>query len=121
MSTRRSNDAAWNSTLLPENLTRLHQIVESKYSSIRPDFVAPLGARFVVENERQFPGFNPIYLFRDGLAFITPLLWLLFALNLMGYFFLASWTPTLLAAARLPAERRPSRAPCCVSSGANVS
>src|SRR5215475_5593025 len=31
-STRRSNDAAWSSTLLPENLTRLHQIVESKYS-----------------------------------------------------------------------------------------
>jgi len=43
------------------------------------------------------------YLFRDGLALITPLLWLLFALNLMGYLFLASWTPTLLAAAQLPA------------------
>ena len=59
-------------------------------------------ARFEVEDEKQFPGFNPAYLFRDGLAVITPLLWLLFALNLMGYFFLASWTPTLLAAAKLP-------------------
>src|SRR5207302_4808196 len=28
--------------------------------------------------------------------------WLLFALNLMGYFFLLSWTPTLLTAAKLP-------------------
>jgi hypothetical protein len=46
--------------------------------------------------------FNPIYLFREGLALITPLLWLLFALNLMGYFFLLSWTPTLLTAAKLP-------------------
>ena len=65
-------------------------------------------ARFVVEDEKQYPGFNPAYLFRDGLALITPLLWLLFALNLMGYFFLLSWTPTLLVtAAKLP----PSAAP----------
>jgi AAHS family 4-hydroxybenzoate transporter-like MFS transporter len=33
---------------------------------------------------------------------ITPLTWLLFALNLMGFFFLISWTPTLLASAKLP-------------------
>lgn len=71
-------------------------------TDIRPGFEVAANARFVVEDERQFPGFNPIYLFRDGLALITPLLWLLFALNLMGYFFLASWTPTLLAAAQLP-------------------
>jgi MFS transporter, AAHS family, 4-hydroxybenzoate transporter len=35
------------------------------------------------------------------MALITPLLWLLFALNLMGYFFLQSWTPTLLTVAHL--------------------
>lgn len=71
-------------------------------SEIRPDMAVPPNARFVIEDEHQFPGFNPVYLFRDGLALITPLLWLLFALNLMGYFFLASWTPTLMAAAKLP-------------------
>jgi len=71
-------------------------------ADIRPDFEVAANARFVVEDERQFPGFNATYLFRNGLALITPLLWMLFALNLMGYFFLASWTPTLLAAARLP-------------------
>jgi MFS transporter, AAHS family, 4-hydroxybenzoate transporter len=76
--------------------------LEKLIASIRPDFALPANARFVVEDERQFPGFDPTYLFRDGLALITPLLWLLFALNLMGYFFLASWTPTLLAAAHLP-------------------
>src|SRR5438105_13451052 len=69
---------------------------------LRPDFKVPEGASFVVEDEKQFPGFNPVYLFREGLALITPLLWLLFALNLMGYFFLLSWTPTLLTAAKLP-------------------
>ncbi len=69
---------------------------------IRPDYVVPANAKFIIEDEKQFPGFNPAYLFRDGLALITPLLWLLFALNLMGYFYLLSWTPTLMTAAKLP-------------------
>jgi AAHS family 4-hydroxybenzoate transporter-like MFS transporter len=69
---------------------------------LSPGYVVPEGARFVVEDEKQFPSSHPKYLFRDGLAAITPLLWLLFALNLMGYFFLLSWTPTLLTAAKLP-------------------
>ena len=69
---------------------------------ISPGYNVPTNARFVIEDERQFPAFNPVYLFRDGLALITPLLWLLFALNLMGFFFLLSWTPTLLVAAKLP-------------------
>jgi MFS transporter, AAHS family, 4-hydroxybenzoate transporter len=76
--------------------------MERLIATIRPDFKVPANARFVVEGEKQFPGFNPVYLFREGLALITPLLWLLFALNLMGYFFLLSWTPTLLTAAKLP-------------------
>jgi MFS transporter, AAHS family, 4-hydroxybenzoate transporter len=69
---------------------------------LRPDLKVSGDARFVIEDEKQFPGFNPAYLFKEGLALITPLLWLLFALNLMGYFFLLSWTPTLLTAAKLP-------------------
>jgi len=69
---------------------------------IVPGYRVPEGARFVIEDERQAPGRNPKYLFSEGLAVITPLLWLLFALNLMGYFFLLSWTPTLLIAAKLP-------------------
>src|SRR5215831_5256722 len=76
--------------------------MEALITAIRPDFKIPRNARFVIEDEKQFSGFNPIYLFHDGLALITPLLWLLFALNLMGYFFLLSWTPTLLTAAKLP-------------------
>jgi AAHS family 4-hydroxybenzoate transporter-like MFS transporter len=70
--------------------------------AIRPDFVVPPNAKFVIEDEKQYAGFSPGHLFRDGLALITPLLWLLFALNLMGYFFLISWTPTLMTAAKLP-------------------
>src|SRR5471030_323252 len=76
--------------------------MESTIKAIQPDFQVPANAKFVIEDEKQYPGFNPGYLFRDGLALITPLLWLLFALNLMGYFFLLSWTPTLMTAAKLP-------------------
>src|SRR5471032_2947875 len=93
---------------LPESIKymALHESqrgkMESAIKAIRPDYQVPANAKFVIEDEKQFPGFNPGYLFRDGLTLITPLLWLLFALNLMGYFFLISWTPTLMTAAKLP-------------------
>src|SRR5258708_10246994 len=72
---------------LPESIKymALHEShrgrMEALITAIRPDFKVPANARFVIEDEKQFPGFNPIYLFREGLALITPLLWLLFALN----------------------------------------
>jgi AAHS family 4-hydroxybenzoate transporter-like MFS transporter len=73
--------------------------MERLIAAIRPDFKVPENARFVVEDEKQFPSSNPRYLFRNGLEVITPLTWLIFILNLMGYFFLISWTPTMLVAA----------------------
>jgi len=76
--------------------------MEKAIAAIDPGFKIPPNATFVIEDEQQFPGFNPVYLFRQGLWLITPLLWLLFALNLMGYFFLLSWTPTLMAVLKLP-------------------
>jgi MFS transporter, AAHS family, 4-hydroxybenzoate transporter len=69
-------------------------------AAIRPDL--PANACFVIEDEKQSPSSNPVYLFRDGLWLITPLSWLMFALNLMGFHFLIAWTPTLLTAAKLP-------------------
>jgi MFS transporter, AAHS family, 4-hydroxybenzoate transporter len=92
---------------LPESIKymALHESqrprMEKLVAELRPGFTVAPNARFVIEDEKQLPP-NPVYLFRDGLALITPLLWLLFALNLMGYFFLLSWTPTLLTAAKLP-------------------
>ncbi len=59
-------------------------------------------AEFVVRHERQIKELSPKYLFTDGFALITVLLWLIFALNLMGYFFLISWMPTLLSGANIP-------------------
>ena len=52
---------------------------------------------FVIPDEKAQSGFSPKDLFADGMAAITPLLWLCFALNLMGFYFLASWMPTLLS------------------------
>jgi MFS transporter, AAHS family, 4-hydroxybenzoate transporter len=93
---------------LPESIKfmALHEShrgkMESTIRKLDPSYVLPANAKFVIEDEQQFPGFNPAYLFRQGLWLITPLLWLLFALNLMGYFFLLSWTPTLMAVLKLP-------------------
>ena len=98
--------AAWIG--LPESIKymALHESqrgkMEKTIKAIRPDYIVPPNAKFVIEDEKQYAGFSPAHLFRDGLALITPLLWLLFALNLMGYFFLISWTPTLMTAAKLP-------------------
>ena len=92
---------------LPESIKfmTLHERQRPKLvrllASIRPGFTAPPNARFVIEDEQQSPSSNPIYLFGNGLAMITPLTWLMFALNLMGYFFLISWTPTLMGAAHV--------------------
>jgi hypothetical protein len=40
--------------------------VEALIAAIRPDFKMPGNARFVIEDEKQSSGFNPIYLFREG-------------------------------------------------------
>src|SRR5580692_8285629 len=94
---------------LPESIKfmTLHEKHRDKIvallKEIRPDFTPPPNARFVIEDEKQSPS-SPIYLFGDGLAAITPLTWLMFACNLMGYFFLISWTPTLMGAAHVPPQ-----------------
>jgi MFS transporter, AAHS family, 4-hydroxybenzoate transporter len=93
---------------LPESIKymALHESQRPKMirlvAALRPGVAIPANARFVIEDERQTPSSNPVYLFGNGLWLITPLSWLLFALNLMGYFFLSGWTPTLLTAAKLP-------------------
>jgi AAHS family 4-hydroxybenzoate transporter-like MFS transporter len=112
---------------LPESIKfmTLHQSQRGKMvaliAAIRPDFQVPPNARFVIEDEKQSPS-NPIYLFGSGLEAITPLTWLMFACNLMGYFFLISWTPTLMGAAHGPARRCRSAARSarwCCAGGCN--
>ena len=61
----------------------------------------PESVRFVVQVGEKLP-FR--YLFSGKLAVMTPLLWLLFIVNLMAYFFLVSWMPTLLASTSIPSQ-----------------
>jgi MFS transporter, AAHS family, 4-hydroxybenzoate transporter len=96
---------------LPESIKymALHENQRAKMvktiHSLDPSYQVPANAQFVIEDEQQqYAGFNPGHLFKQGLWLITPLLWLLFALNLMGYFFLLSWTPTLMAVLKLPPQ-----------------
>ncbi len=70
--------------------------------AVRPDLAIDADASFVMRDEKQYTGLSPKHLFRDGYAPVTLCLWVLFALNLMGYFFLFNWTPTLLASANIP-------------------
>jgi MFS transporter, AAHS family, 4-hydroxybenzoate transporter len=81
---------------------RHHRRLAALLERLQPGFKTPDRPHFVIEDEKQFTGVNPVDLFRDRRAAVTPLTWLLFALNLMGFYFLLSWTPTLLMAASLP-------------------
>jgi AAHS family 4-hydroxybenzoate transporter-like MFS transporter len=74
-------------------------------TSLRLGRSFPPDAQFVIRDEKQRAGFSPKHLFSDGLGLITPLLWLLFVVNLMGYFFLMSWTPVLLGSAHIPLDK----------------
>lgn len=68
---------------------------------LAPGHALDPGATLLVAEEKHYAGFSPRRLFGDGLALITPLLWFCFAINLMGYYFLASWMPTLLTSFRV--------------------
>ncbi|HXP92026.1 MAG TPA: MFS transporter [Candidatus Binatia bacterium] len=45
---------------------------------------------------------NPAELFKHGLAVVTPLLWILFMINLMVFYFMNSWIPLIFTDAGLP-------------------
>jgi len=62
---------------------------------IRPDLPIPDDARFVSATVARGGVGNPLELFKGGLGFITPLLWLCFSTVLMSNYFLNSWMPLL--------------------------
>ncbi len=91
---------------LPESIRFLtlkdrQDAVAAMIKRMDPGTTLPAGSRFVVQVSEKLP-FSA--LFAGKLAVMTPLLWILFVVNLMGYFFLVSWMPTLLASASMPAQ-----------------
>jgi AAHS family 4-hydroxybenzoate transporter-like MFS transporter len=88
---------------LPESLKYL--VVRNKRAKavklvkrLAPTLTIGSDSQFVIADERKVSSVSPVQLFHGGLAFITPLLWLCFSMNLMGFFFMVSWMPTILKA-----------------------
>jgi AAHS family 4-hydroxybenzoate transporter-like MFS transporter len=72
---------------------------------LRPGLDVAPDAVFLVHEEKLRKGWSVRLLFGDGLKWITSLLWLLFAVNLMANFFLNSWMPTVFRGAGLSVQQ----------------
>lgn len=70
-------------------------------SALSPGIPITADTKFVIPEETAVP-FTPRLLFADGLAWLTILLWILFICNQLAFYFVNSWTPTLLTIAKLP-------------------
>lgn len=60
--------------------------------------------RYVVDDEKRVRA-TPLALFSNGLARVTPLLWVLFVLNSLALHFLQNWLPILFSMSALPAAQ----------------
>ena len=65
---------------------------------LRPELPMMPNTLFVSPESNDAIAVSVIELFRGGLGFITPLLWLLFMINLMVNYFLYSWMPIVFRA-----------------------
>ncbi|HEX4113267.1 MAG TPA: MFS transporter, partial [Stellaceae bacterium] len=67
-----------------------------------PTLSIPANARFVVASQASRVPFKPGQLFASGLAWITPILWVMFILNLFVLYFVGGWTNIVLQGAGVP-------------------
>jgi len=88
--------------VLPESLKFL--VVKSKRAEaeklvrrLSPGTAVSSATQFVIAEEgKANSSLSPAKLFKGALAYITPLLWLCFCMNLMGFYFMVAWMPTIL-------------------------
>ncbi len=98
--------AAW--LWLPELLKHLVVKEENRakaaaiIAAMDPSRVVGAQTRFVIGDEKVYAKFRPAQLFQDGMQWITPLLWLCFVCNLMSFYFMNQFLPTVLAQAHIP-------------------
>jgi AAHS family 4-hydroxybenzoate transporter-like MFS transporter len=94
--------------LMPESIKFLvvkhkpRERIAAILRAMNPGFSAPAGAQFAIRDEKEYKGFNPKYLFGDGLAGLTITLWICFICNLMVFYFIQGWLPIVLPAAHIP-------------------
>jgi AAHS family 4-hydroxybenzoate transporter-like MFS transporter len=74
---------------------------EKLLKRVAPTLTVGSDTQFIIADERKVSNISPIQLFYGGLAFITPLFWLCFCMNLMGFYFMSSWMPTILTATQV--------------------
>ncbi len=93
---------------LPELLKHLvvkagkrDQVVRT-LKAMDPALVVGPHTRFVLADEKVYAKFRPAQLFQEGMQWITPLLWLCFVCNLMSFYFMNQFLPTVLAQAHVP-------------------
>ena len=92
--------------------------IEKLVRKLRPDLPIPPGTRFIIATTiGPRHGGGPAALFAGGLGLITPLLWLLFAANLMANYFLYSWMPTLFRAGGFSATQAALVTDCYYAGG----
>lgn len=88
--------------VLPESLKYLvvHEkraAAEKLVKRLSPSASVSAATRFIIADEgKTTKSLSPAKLFKGGLAYITPLLWLCFCMNLMGFYFMIAWMPTIL-------------------------
>ncbi len=70
-----------------------------------PTLSLPANARFVVASQASRVPFRPSQLFAGRLAWITPILWIMFILNLFVIYFAGSWINIVLQGAGMPATQ----------------
>jgi len=81
-----------------ENRERVQRIIKA----MDPSLNITAATRFVVADEKVYAKFRPAQLFADGMHWITPLLWICFICNLMSFYFVNQFLPTVLAQAHIP-------------------
>lgn len=72
------------------------QLLRRLVARLRPDLTFPADAQFVAGEVRDKQRFVLKLIFSDGLAAITPLLWIVFIANSMALYFLQNWLPILM-------------------------
>lgn len=78
---------------------RHHARLATLLRSFEPGLAIGPGTQFVLRGEENRSRFSFAALFAGKLAIITPLFWVVNATNLMVFYFINSWVPTLLPAA----------------------
>jgi AAHS family 4-hydroxybenzoate transporter-like MFS transporter len=90
--------------LLPESLQflvlqgkNLHQVTKW-LKRIEPAAINGDADRYVVREQKR-KGVPAMHLFSEGRALVTSILWVIFFINLLNLYLLASWLPTVVSAA----------------------